>query len=155
MSILSILLLADVFFILQSYPYPEGLTREPYFGLAPASFGGFLDVSGLTFSFDPTKPVGERVQDVYVGDEPLDLSRQYKLTANDFLFAGGDDYEMLTGLPKIGEFGTCEEILADYLNEVGMGGIDIGRITLLKEVPIPEERPDGEDIYAAEEREAA
>ena len=61
------------------------------------------------------------------------------------MFVGGDDYEMLKNLPTIGEFDTCEEIIADYLNKVGMDGIEESRIKILKEVPIPEEAADGEE----------
>ena len=115
----------------------------------PASFGGFLDVSGMTFSFDPTQPVGQRIADIYIAEKPLDENAIYKLASNDFLFVGGDDYDMLKDLKIIGEFETCEEVLADYLNQVGMDGIEVGRIKLLKEVEMPEELPDGESIREA------
>ena len=101
----------------------------------PASFGGFLDVSGLTFRFDPAKPAGSRVSDVKVGGEPLEDSKTYTIGATDFMFVGGDGYEMLKDLPTLGEFGTCEEIIADYLNQVGMEGIEPGRIKVLDDVP--------------------
>ena len=100
----------------------------------PASFGGFLDVSGITFSFDPSMPAGHRVSDVKIGGEPLDDSKTYTIGATDFMFVGGDDYEMLKDLPTLGEFGTCEEIIADYLNQVGMKGIETGRIKVLNDV---------------------
>ena len=104
----------------------------------PASFGGFLDVSGLTFSFDPTQPADHRVSEIFVGDELLDNNKTYTLTANDFLFVGGDNYSMLNSPKIIGEYGTCEEILAEYLNVVGMPNIKIGRIKLLNEVELPD-----------------
>ena len=113
----------------------------------PASFGGFLNVSGMTFSFDPTQPVGQRIKDIYIDKEKLDESKTYTITGNDFLFAGGDDYSMLNGLKIIGEYETCEGALVDYLNQVGMNDIEVGRIKLLKEVPIPDETPDGEIKY--------
>ena len=49
-----------------------------------------------------------------------------------------NDYNMLTDLKIVGELGTFEEILIDYLNKVGMEGIEVGRIKRLKEVPIPD-----------------
>ncbi len=113
----------------------------------PASFGGFLDVSGMSFSFDPTEPAGSRVKDISIGGQPLDENRTYRMAGNDFTFSGGDDYEMLKGLPIVGEFGTCEEIMADYLNKVGMDGIETGRITVLEDVPVPDEAPDGPGEY--------
>ena len=115
----------------------------------PASFGGFLDISGMTYSYDPTQMIGHRVGDIYIGDELLDEEKTYKMASNDFLFSGGDDYDMLKDLKIVGEFETCEEVLADYLNQVGMDGIEVGRINLLKEVEIPDELPDGEQIREA------
>ncbi|MBQ3336681.1 MAG: bifunctional metallophosphatase/5'-nucleotidase, partial [Selenomonadaceae bacterium] len=104
----------------------------------PASFGGFLDVSGLTFSYDPSKPAKHRVEKIFVGGQPLDEDKTYTIALADFQTAGGDDYTMLKGLKIVGEYGTFDEILADYLNQVGMKGIEVGRITRLKEVPVPD-----------------
>ena len=106
----------------------------------PASFGGFLDVSGMTFSYDPSKPAKHRVEKIFVGGQPLDENKTYTIALADFQTAGGDDYTMLTGLKIVGELGTFDEILADYLNQVGMSGIEVGRITRLKEVPVPDEK---------------
>ena len=105
----------------------------------PASFGGFLDVSGMTFSYDPSQPGGSRVKEILIGGQPLDESKTYTIALNDFQSAGGDGYSMLTNLKIVGELGTCDEILTDYLNRVGMNEIEMGRITRLKEVPIPDE----------------
>lgn len=63
--------------------------------------GRFLQVSGLTFAFDPDAPVGERVQDVTVGGEPLDPGASYELATNSFMAEGGDGYEMLVGTPYL------------------------------------------------------
>ena len=104
----------------------------------PASFGGFLDVSGLTFSYDPSKPARHRVEKIFVGGQPLDENKTYTIALADFQTSGGDDYTMLKGLKIVGEYGTFDEILADYLNQVGMKGIEVGRITRLKEVPVPD-----------------
>lgn len=100
----------------------------------PASFGGFLDVSGMTFTFDPSQPVGHRVSEIFIGGAPLEDNKIYTIAATDFQFSGGDDYTMLKGLKIVGEYDTLEQILADYLNQVGMSGIETGRITNLSEV---------------------
>ena len=100
----------------------------------PATFGGFLNVSGATFSFDPTQPVGHRVSDVQVNGEPLDFDKTYTFAATDFILAGGDDYDMLKGITIIGEFETGESMVIDYMNQVGMDNIEVGRITQLAEV---------------------
>lgn len=104
----------------------------------PASFGGFLSVSGMTFSYDPSKPPKHRVEEILIGGQPLDENKTYTMALGDFQTSGGDGYTMLTNLKIVGEFGTFDEILAKYLNEVGMSGIEVGRITRLKEVPVPD-----------------
>jgi len=104
----------------------------------PASFGGFMSVSGLTFSYDPSKPGKHRVKDILVGGQPLDENKTYTIALADFQTAGGDDYTMLKGLKIVGEYGTFEEVLTDYLNKVGMKGIEVGRIKRLVEVPVPD-----------------
>ena len=116
----------------------------------PVSFGGFLDVSGVTFTFDATKSVGERIVEVKVNGELLDDNKTYTLASNDFLFSGGDDYEMLKDAKIVGEFNTCEEILADYINTVGMKNIETGRITIVNDVPLPDEAADGDEVNYAE-----
>ncbi len=105
----------------------------------PASFGGFMNVSGMTFSYDPTQPGGSRVKEIFVGGQPLDENKIYKIALNDFLTAGGDDYTMLANLKIVGEYGNYEEAFLNYLNEVGMKDYAVGRITRLKDVPIPDE----------------
>lgn len=57
--------------------------------------GRFPHVSGMSFSYDPKKPAGERVLEVKVAGQPLDLKKTYKLVTNDFLAAGGDGYTSL------------------------------------------------------------
>lgn len=57
--------------------------------------GRFPQVSGISFKLDPTKPVGERVSDIMVGDKPLDPNATYKFAANSYLIVdGGDGYTM-------------------------------------------------------------
>jgi 2',3'-cyclic-nucleotide 2'-phosphodiesterase (5'-nucleotidase family) len=61
----------------------------------PRESGGFLQVSGLAFTFDPTRPPGARVQRVLVDGRPLDPERRYTLATNSYLARGGDGYAML------------------------------------------------------------
>lgn len=57
--------------------------------------GRFPQISGMSFTFDPSKPAGQRVLEVKVGTEPLDLAKTYKIATNDFIVSGGDGYESL------------------------------------------------------------
>lgn len=60
----------------------------------PATNGRFLQVSGLTVSYDLRAPVGSRVREVLVGDKPLDQVRRYTVTTDSFIADGGDGYAM-------------------------------------------------------------
>lgn len=55
--------------------------------------GRFPQISGMSFTYNPTKPAGQRVIEVKVGGQPLDLEKTYKVATIDFLAAGGDGYE--------------------------------------------------------------
>ena len=105
----------------------------------PASSGGFLQISGMKFLYDPSQPAGNRVTAIYVNNMPLDEEKIYRLTLTDFLEAGGDNYKMFKDKNLVGQFGTCEEVLADYLHEVGIKDIEQGRIIKIKEVQMPAE----------------
>ncbi len=64
--------------------------------------GRFPQVSGLTFTFDPTRPAGSRIVAVEVGGQPLDKERMYKVATNDYIYGGGDGYSALSrGRPLI------------------------------------------------------
>ncbi len=57
--------------------------------------GRFPQVSGITFEFDTSKPVGQRVASVKVNGDALDTKGQYTLATSDFLVTrGGDGYTM-------------------------------------------------------------
>ena len=46
---------------------------------------------------------------------------------------------MLSGLKPVGQYDLVENIVAEYLNTVGMPNIGLGRIKLLNDVPLDEE----------------
>jgi 5'-nucleotidase len=52
--------------------------------------GGFLQVSGLTVTYDPAKPAGQRVVAMTVGGAPLDPARRYTAAVIDYIAAGKD-----------------------------------------------------------------
>ena len=96
----------------------------------PAAFGGFLDVSGMTFTVDTKAPAGQRVSEVKVQGQPLAESQNYMMATNDFTASGGDGYEMLKGAQLKGDFGSLEDIFVEYLRKNGLQGIEVGRITM-------------------------
>ena len=56
--------------------------------------GAFPHVSGLSFSFDASRPNGKRTVEIAVGGTPLEDAKTYTLATNDFLARGGDQYAM-------------------------------------------------------------
>src|SRR3954447_4318434 len=63
--------------------------------------GRFPQVSGLSYTYDPGRPVGQRILDVKVGGEPLRADATYRVATNDYMAGSGDDYGVLTGARRI------------------------------------------------------
>lgn len=77
----------------------------------PALEGRFPQVSNITFTFDPSLPPGKRITDtVLIGDDPIDLERDYKLVTRGYMARGKDGFDSL--LVK-SEGGQREEIVSD------------------------------------------
>jgi 2',3'-cyclic-nucleotide 2'-phosphodiesterase (5'-nucleotidase family) len=80
--------------------------------------GRFLQVSGLRFAFDASRPRGQRVLCVTVGGKPLSPTAMYSVATLSFLAGGKDGYEMFRGLPAtsaLQEGRTPREVLGDAL----------------------------------------
>ncbi len=58
--------------------------------------GGFLQVSGLTVSFDPARPAGQRIVTIEVGGAPLDPDRRYTAAVVDYIANGKDGLTAFT-----------------------------------------------------------
>lgn len=61
----------------------------------PQPAGRFLQTAGLEYAFDADRPPGRRILEVWVGGEPLDPARRYRVAVPDFLARGGDGYNQL------------------------------------------------------------
>jgi len=117
----------------------------------PEPSGAFPQVAGLTFVIDVSRPEGDRVVEVMVGSEPLDLEKEYTLATNDFVAAGGDGYHMIATTPTLHQMMTMDEALIEYIRERGeLTPVVEGRITVRDGLlepspePIPEPDPDSE-----------
>ena len=81
--------------------------------------GGFLQVSGAKVYYDTTLPAEKRILHIEIKNpetgkyESLDPAKDYYLTTNDFLAAGGDGYTMLGGAREEGP--SMDVAFADYL----------------------------------------
>jgi 5'-nucleotidase len=85
----------------------------------PEPLGGFLQVSGITYTIDASKLSGKRISDVKVNGVAIDKKAEYLLATNDFIIAGGDGYTMLADFKVENEFGSIEDVLLEYLKEKG------------------------------------
>jgi 5'-nucleotidase len=56
----------------------------------------FLQVSGLRYRWDPSRPAAQRVRDVMVGGAPLAPERSYRVVVNSFLAGGGNGFSVFT-----------------------------------------------------------
>lgn len=63
----------------------------------PKLEGRFPQISGCSFAFDPAKSPLQRIdpKDICIGDEPIQLDKQYKLTTKGYLATGKDGYDVL------------------------------------------------------------
>lgn len=83
----------------------------------PATKGAFPHVAGMTFSIDPRAEKGNRVKDLMIQGEKVDLNKEYTVATNDFLAAGGDDYDMFPGTELVNEYDALEEIMKSYIKD--------------------------------------
>lgn len=54
-----------------------------------------LKISGLTYTWDSHRPIGDRIVDISRNGSRLDRESQYSVTVNDFLAEGGDNFSLL------------------------------------------------------------
>ena len=85
----------------------------------PEAKGAFPHVAGLTYKIDENKPVGNRIVDVVVNGEPLDLQKIYLVATNDFMAAGGDNYTMFKDAKIVNEYPALDEGLIAYIQKLG------------------------------------
>jgi len=84
--------------------------------------GSFPQVSGLTFRFNPKKPVGQRITKITIGGKPLVASKTYKLATLDFLANGGDGYDVFVKtkhITKPADAVPLTDAIASYLKKNG------------------------------------
>ena len=82
-----------------------------------SSSPGKMQVAGMTFRFDMSRPSGDRILEAVVGGEPLDPARYYRVVTIDYLASGGDGQEtFLDGInPAYGD--TEVWVVAQYIQD--------------------------------------
>ncbi|WP_194287378.1 5'-nucleotidase C-terminal domain-containing protein [Gracilibacillus oryzae] len=100
----------------------------------PSASGSFLQVSGLSYTFDASLDPGSRVVEVLVNGEPIDVDKTYTVAANDFLTGGGDLFTMLkedtVEVLKTKHF--LRDAFSEYVKEQGSISPELeGRIVIM------------------------
>ena len=112
--------------------------------LTTETAGGFLQIGGMRFEYDPNAEVGSKVKNVYLDGQEESLSRDDETTriilvSNDYVIEGGSDYAMLGEVKLLGEGGGLAEALTTYIKKCTDGGealsypVTEGRITTVGE----------------------
>ncbi|MDQ1145780.1 2',3'-cyclic-nucleotide 2'-phosphodiesterase (5'-nucleotidase family) [Bacillus sp. SORGH_AS 510] len=75
----------------------SNLTQNHSIHVARNSRTAILQISGLTYTWDSNKPVGNRIVRIKLPDgTELDPAKSYTVTANIFLSGGGDGFTVFT-----------------------------------------------------------
>lgn len=100
--------------------------QNPETGLLEGELsGGFLQVSGIRFSYDPSAAAGEKIQEIRWEDtdevlNPEDTETRIILVTNNFIMNGGSDHSELAELPLVGEIGgELETVEAYFVQQAG------------------------------------
>lgn len=72
------------------------------------SHARIFNVSGMSFAYDRSRPVRDRIVEVRVGGQPVDENAPYTAAVNAYLAEGGDGYSVLTSAKRLD--GTVRDI---------------------------------------------
>lgn len=119
--------------------------------------GRFPQVAGIRFSWDGSKPAGERIVSAEVRNadgsfSPVDPDAVYQVVTNDFMRRGGDEYTIFAEAAiNPYDFGSpLDQILADYIAAFSpVNPVIEGRITRV-DAATPEPTPTPTEEPAAE-----
>ncbi len=85
---------------------------------------GLMQVSGLQVEYELSRPAGQRVVRVSVGQAPLERDRVYTVATNSFVGQGGDLYVTFANATRTAAGAPIVEVLAAYLKRVGAAGVE-------------------------------
>ena len=84
----------------------------------PQESGDSLQFSGMTVTFNPDKPKGERVLCIAIGGEPIDEKATYTVATNNYV-AGMYLYPQLADNFETAQYSSCDEILISFFSKGG------------------------------------
>ncbi len=87
--------------------------------LYPKKNSAFLQVSGIKFSFDPKKERGQKINSIFINEEPIDYDKFYTAATTDFLVNGALGYTDLKKSKIISEKSIrMDKIVTDYIKSL-------------------------------------
>ncbi|HEU4650094.1 MAG TPA: bifunctional metallophosphatase/5'-nucleotidase [Croceibacterium sp.] len=104
---------------------------EQQFGPAsPATINQSLLIpsEGFTFSFDRSRPPGQRIVAMALEGQPIDPAKTYRVTVNNFLASGGDGFSVLAETRAVADGGVDLDALEAYIAR-GVRAPAVGRVT--------------------------
>jgi 5'-nucleotidase len=110
----------------------KDVLEQQFVGFGGQTVQRILQVSaGLTYTYDTTRALGDKVSNIALNGVPLDPAASYRVTTNGFLASGGDGFSRLTaGTNRVTAPGFDIDALTSYLgalSPVAPGPVD--RIT--------------------------
>lgn len=82
------------------------------------SYKNILQVSGIQYHYDDSKPVDYHVSDVTVNGVPLDVAKTYTVAVSSFLANGGSGFTVFKRGKILGHGGTDLELLVQYIRQL-------------------------------------
>jgi len=80
---------------------------------------GLIQVSGLRATYDPKRPIGQRLIDLRIGDQPVDNQETYKVATSSFLAEGGDLYQTFLRTKQLDSKRALSEVMMEYFQKHG------------------------------------
>ena len=89
----------------------------------PEHSGSFLQVGGVTVTYDPSLESGSRILSLEIGGAPYEPSKRYTVAVNNYM-AVSETYPQLAQAPVVGEFAACDEALTAYFRQENEAAAD-------------------------------
>ena len=85
---------------------------------SPAEIANSLLIpsSGFTFTYDRSRPAGERIVSMALNGAPIDPTGTYRVTVNNFLASGGDGFSLLSQARPVADAGQDLDALEAYIS---------------------------------------
>lgn len=78
---------------------------------------GNMVVSGMTFSFDQSRPIGQRITGAAIGGQPLVRTKVYRVQTIDYLASGGDGQETFKEGKNVVYGDPVIDVVAEYIKK--------------------------------------